>query len=135
MPIAFAAIIVAALWPLKRWLGRYMPSWLAYTLTLVADRDPRRLRWLCTCRFGQVIGAMSSQWAGWRRATRGSPPGRPTRRADRRNDQPPAHSGDVADAGERILCLRHLCRRYIGIVVMLGLPEVPRLLASTVRDV
>lgn len=29
MPIAFAAIIVAALWPLKRRLARHMPSWLA----------------------------------------------------------------------------------------------------------
>ena len=36
MPIAFAAIIVAALWPLKRRLARHMPSWLAYTLTLLS---------------------------------------------------------------------------------------------------
>ena len=36
MPIAFAAITVAALWPLKRWLAGAMPSWLAYTLTMLA---------------------------------------------------------------------------------------------------
>ena len=36
MPLLFAAVIVAALWPLKLWLDRWLPSWLSYVLTIVA---------------------------------------------------------------------------------------------------
>lgn len=34
MPILFAGVIVAALWPLKLWLDRRLPSWLSYVLTV-----------------------------------------------------------------------------------------------------
>ena len=36
MPLLCAAVIVAALWPLKLWLGRWLPSWLSCMLTVVA---------------------------------------------------------------------------------------------------
>lgn len=34
MPILFAGVIVAALWPLKLWLDKRLPSWLSYVLTV-----------------------------------------------------------------------------------------------------
>lgn len=36
MPLLCAAVIVAALWPLKLWLGRWLPSWLSCMLKVVA---------------------------------------------------------------------------------------------------
>jgi len=61
MPIAFAAIIVAALWPLKRWLGRFMPSWLAYTLTLLSlVAILVAFAAAVYLSIGQVIGVMAS---------------------------------------------------------------------------
>ena len=36
MPMAFALIVIAAVWPLKPWLDSRLPSWLSYLLTVVA---------------------------------------------------------------------------------------------------
>lgn len=64
MPILFTAVIVAALWPLKRWLDRCLPSWLSYVLTILA---------LVVILSGfaaavaasvcQVIGVIGNQWS------------------------------------------------------------------------
>lgn len=128
MPIAFAAIIVAALWPLKRWLARFMPSWIAYTLTLLSlVTILGAFAAAVYLSVGQVIGAMASEWAGIERGY--------------------AHlAGWAADRGvplsgtinrQRIMALVQMLASgvygfvtyvgFIGIVVMLGLPEVPRL--------
>ena len=128
MPIAFAAIIVAALWPLKRWLARFMPSWIAYTLTLLSlVAILGAFAAAVYLSVGQVIGAMASEWAGIERGY--------------------AHlAGWAADRGvplsgtidrQRIMALVQMLASgvygfvtyvgFIGIVVMLGLPEVPRL--------
>jgi predicted PurR-regulated permease PerM len=128
MPIAFAAIIVAALWPLKRWLGRYMPSWLAYTLTLLSlVAILVAFAAAVYLSIGQVIGAMSSEWAGLEKAY--------TRLAAWAADHGVPIAGTINR--QRIAALLQMLASgayafvtyvgFIGIVVMLGLPEVPRL--------
>ncbi|MBV1691434.1 AI-2E family transporter [Novosphingobium sp. G106] len=63
MPLLFAAVIVAALWPLKLWLDRRLPSWLSYVLTIAA------LVIILTIfaaavylSVGQLLGVLSAQW-------------------------------------------------------------------------
>ena len=34
MPLAFALVVIAAVWPLKPWLDSLVPSWLSYLLTV-----------------------------------------------------------------------------------------------------
>jgi predicted PurR-regulated permease PerM len=36
MPLAVALVVVAAVWPIKQWLERFLPSWLSYGGTIVA---------------------------------------------------------------------------------------------------
>src|SRR5215213_4522058 len=36
MPLAVALVAVAAVWPVKRWLDRFLPSWLSYGGTILA---------------------------------------------------------------------------------------------------
>jgi predicted PurR-regulated permease PerM len=36
MPLAVALVIVAAVWPIKQWLDRFVPPWLSYAGTVVA---------------------------------------------------------------------------------------------------
>lgn len=128
MPIAFAAIIVAALWSLKRRLAQYMPSWLAYTLTLLSlVAILGAFAAAVYLSIGQVIAALTANWsslekgfgqlAGW------------------------AAEHGVPIAGtinrQRIMALLQMLAggvygfvTYVGfidIIVMLGLPEVPRL--------
>lgn len=128
MPIAFAAIIVAALWPLKRWLGRYMPSWLAYTLTLLSlIAILAAFAAAVYLSIGQVIGAMSAQWAGLEKGY--------ARLAAWAADRGVPIAGTINR--QRIVAMLQMLASgayafvtyvgFIGIVVMLGLPEVPRL--------
>ncbi|KQM76047.1 hypothetical protein ASE70_09515 [Sphingomonas sp. Leaf22] len=128
MPIAFAAIIVAALWPLKRWLGRYMASWLAYTLTLLSlIAILAAFAAAVYLSIGQVIGAMSAQWAGLENAY--------ARIAAWAADHGVPIAGTINR--QRIVAMLQMLASgayafvtyvgFIGIVVMLGLPEVPRL--------
>lgn len=35
MPVAIAALAIAAAWPVKLWLGRWLPEWLSYLGTIV----------------------------------------------------------------------------------------------------
>jgi AI-2 transport protein TqsA len=36
MPLAITLVVVAAVWPIKQWLERYLPSWLSYGGTIAA---------------------------------------------------------------------------------------------------
>jgi AI-2 transport protein TqsA len=36
MPLAVALVVVAAVWPIKQWLERFLPFWLSYGGTIVA---------------------------------------------------------------------------------------------------
>jgi len=35
MPIAFAAVVIAAVWPFKRWLDQWIASWASYLISLL----------------------------------------------------------------------------------------------------
>ena len=63
MPALFAMVIVAAIWPLKHWFDRWLPSWLSYALALMA------LLALVVgfaaavyISFGQVLQVLSGRW-------------------------------------------------------------------------
>lgn len=135
MPLLFAGVIVAALWPLKAWLDRRLPSPLGYmlsVLTLVAVL----LGFAAAVYFaiGQVIAVLGGQWPQIERAYRSVADwaaswGLPLNRT---LDQRRAVSfmqmlvtsiyGFVTYVG------------FIGILVMLGLPELPRLRAKAKEE-
>ena len=128
MPIAFAAIIVAALWPLKRRLARHMPSWLAYTLTLLSLAAILGAFVAAVyLSIGQVITALTANWASLEQGY------------SRLAGWAAEHGVPIAGTinRQRIMALLQLLAGgvygfvtyvgFIGIIVMLGLPEVPRL--------
>ena len=128
MPIAFAAIIVAALWPLKRRLARHMPSWLAYTLTLLSlIAILGAFAAAVYLSIGQVLAALTTNWASLEQGY------------SRLAGWAAEHGVPIAGTinRQRIMALLQLLAggvygfvTYVGfidIIVMLGLPEVPRL--------
>ncbi|MEI5686074.1 AI-2E family transporter [Sphingomonas kyungheensis] len=128
MPIAFAAIIVAALWPLKRRLTRHMPSWLAYTLTLLSlIAILGAFAAAVYLSIGQVLAALTTNWASLEQGY------------SRLAGWAAEHGVPIAGTinRQRIMALLQLLAGgvygfvtyvgFIGIIVMLGLPEVPRL--------
>ncbi|EZP54608.1 AI-2E family transporter [Sphingomonas sp. RIT328] len=128
MPIAFAAIIVAALWPLKRRLARHMPSWLAYTLTLLSlIAILGAFAAAVYLSIGQVLAALTTNWASLEQGY------------SRLAGWAAEHGVPIAGTinRQRIMALLQLLAGgvygfvtyvgFIGIIVMLGLPEVPRL--------
>ena len=127
MPIAFAAITVAALWPLKRWLAGSMPSWLAYTLTMLAlVVILGAFAAAVYLSIGQVIAVMASQWPGLERSY--------GRLAVWAANHGVPLSGTV-DRQRIVAVIQMLASGvyafvtyvgFIALVVMLGLPEVPR---------
>ena len=128
MPLMFAAVIVAALWPLKLWFDRWLPSWLSYTLTVVALfavlAGFAGAVYLST---GQVLSTMLRQWPklkgvyegvqGWA-SRRGVPL---NGAADQRRVM--AFAGSLASGVYGAATYTG----FIGLLVVLGLPEVPRL--------
>ena len=127
MPIAFAAITVAALWPLKRWLAGVMPSWLAYTLTILAlVAILGAFAAAVYLSIGQVISVMATEWPGLERgyakmASWASEHGVPLSGSfDRRR---------IIEMIQMLASGVYAFVTYVGfiaLVVMLGLPEVPR---------
>ncbi|WP_449469199.1 hypothetical protein [Sphingobium chungangianum] len=63
MPILFAAIIVAALWPLKLWLDKRLPSWLSWltvaTLVIILTAFVAAVY----LSLGQLMSVLSAQWS------------------------------------------------------------------------
>lgn len=128
MPIAFAAIIVAALWPVKRRLARHMPSWLAYTLTLLSlVAILGAFAAAVYLSIGQVIAALTANWdtleKGYARLAQWAA----------KHGVPIAGTIDR----QRIMAMLQMLAGgvygfvtyvgFIGIIVTLGLPEIPRL--------
>lgn len=127
MPVLFAGVIVAALWPLKLWLDRGLPGWLSYMLTIVVL--VALLIGFATAVYlslGQVIGAISVQWPAIQnayasladRATRWGVP------LDGRADQ-----GRIIGVVGMVASGMYSFATYtgfIGLLVVLGLPEVAR---------
>ena len=134
MPILFAGVIVAALWPFKLWLDRWLPSWLSYLLTILALATVLvAFAAAVYLSLGQVVSVIGAQWAPIQTlydtlAERASRWGIPLDAA--------------ADQGRIVGFLRMLASSvysfatytgFIGLLVILGLPEVPRLRAK-MRD-
>jgi len=128
MPMLFAGVIVAALWPLKQWLDGWLPSWLSYLVTLLA-LIALLAGFAAAVYFslGQMIGVLNGQWAAIERAY-GAAAGQATQWGI------PMNTG--ADRGRVVAFLGMLASSlysfvtyagFIGLLVILGLPEVPRL--------
>ncbi len=128
MPLAFAGLIVAALWPLKRWLDRWLPSWLSYTFAILA-LVAVLVGFAAAVYFslGQVIAILGDRWPTIQHsyeqlartaAERGIPLGKSV-------DQ---HR--IVGLMETLAAHVYQFATYtgfIGLLVILGLPEVPRL--------
>ena len=129
IPILFAGVIVAALWPLKLWLDRRLPSWLSYTLT-VATLVVILTAFAASVylSLGQVLGVLGGQWP------------RITALYDAATHQA-SEWGLAADAGfidqRRIIGFAEMLASsayrlvtytgFIGLLVILGMPEVGRM--------
>jgi AI-2 transport protein TqsA len=128
MPMTFAAIIIAALWPMSRWLGRFMPSPAAYLLKILALIGVLGAFVAAVyLSVGQVTGVMGTQWRGIEQSYANI-----ARFAG-------AHGVPLTgaiDRGRTVSMVQTLAGGvysfityvgFIGLLVMLGLPEVPRL--------
>lgn len=127
MPILFAAVIVAALWPLKSWLDRWFPSWISYALTvLTLVVVLAGFAAAVALSVGQVIGVMSTQWPNFLQIY------------DQAREGLAAWGVSVNPAADRrrIVAFAGMLASgvygtvtyvgFIGLFVVLGLPEVPR---------
>ena len=126
MPLAVAMIIIAAVWPVKAWLDARLTPWLSYIVT-VACMILVLLVFGSAVYFSgaEVVSALSAKWpkleqaygemVAWARA-RGIP-----------LDQSGARRTVTlvqAIVSEAYTFLVYL--GFIGVLVILGLPEVPR---------
>lgn len=131
MPMLFAAMIVAALWPLKKCLDRRLPNWLSYALTIAT------LVFVLTAfvgavylSIGQVVAVLGQKWdkiteiynAASSQAERWGIP-----------------FGNLVDQGRVLAFVRMLASSlysfisyagFIGVLVIFGLPEMTRLRAK-----
>jgi predicted PurR-regulated permease PerM len=129
MPILFACVIVAALWPLKLWLDRWLPSWSSYVLTMAAlVAILGAFAAAVYLSMGQVLGVLGAQWPEI------------TELYDAAARQA-SEWGLAADAGlidqRRIIGFAETLASsvygfatytgFIALLVMLGMPEVARL--------
>ena len=129
MPILFAAVIVAALWPVKLWLNRFLPGWLSYVLTVVALVAILTLFVAAVyLSLGQLMSVLAAHWPKLMDLYEAV--------ADRARSW-----GVTLDAGlldqQRILAFAQMLAAsiysfityvgFIGLFVILGLPEVARM--------
>jgi len=128
MPVLFAGVIVAALWPLRCWLDRWLPSWLSYILTVLALAAVLAgFAAAVYLSLGQLVGVISEQWPRIERTYASA--------ADQAKQWGIPLNG-AADRGRIVGVIRMLASSvysfatyagFIGLLVILGLPEVPRL--------
>ena len=128
MPLAFAALIVGAVWPLKRWFDHWLPSWLSYTLAILALLIVL-VGFSAAVYFslGQTIAVLSGQWDAIQSSYqdvvhRAAGLGVPMKQ--------------TLDGHRAVAMLEMLAASvyqvatytgFIALLVILGLPEVPRL--------
>lgn len=63
MPLAFAGLIIAAIWPLKQWFDRWLPSLLSYALAILAlVLVLAGFAAAVYFSLGQMIAVLSKQW-------------------------------------------------------------------------
>lgn len=128
MPIIVAVGTIGAVWPVRQWLGRHMPGWLAYTLTIL-------LVVLVVLSFaaaiyfstGQIIGVLSSQWgqltAAWADVSRWA--AKYGIKLSGVTDQSRAVGLVQMVASSVYSLVTYL--GFILVLIMLGLPEGPRI--------
>lgn len=126
MPLAFALVVVAAVWPLKPALDRVLPSWASYTATVLA------LLLLLAGFAGaiyfavaQVVRAFAEDWPSFARLY-----GEAVAWADRRGVPigEGRNFGRVVGFVRQLVSYAYSALVYVGFVavlVILGLPEVP----------
>ncbi len=128
MPVAVAALIIAAVWPLKCWFDRWLPSWLSYGLAILALLSVL-IGFFAAVYFslGQMIAVLSGQWAVLQESY-----GRLVDWAAGWG----VRLNRTADGRRAVAVLETLASSvyqfatytgFIAILVILGLPEVPRL--------
>lgn len=129
MPILFAAIIVAALWPLKLWLDKRLPSWLSYTLT-VATLVIILTVFVASVylSLGQLMSVLGAQWPKLLSLYDAA--------ADKARDWGVTLDARLLDQ-QRIVAFAQMLASsiysfvtyvgFIGLFVILGLPEVARM--------
>jgi AI-2 transport protein TqsA len=128
MPILFAGVIVAALWPLKLWLQRFLPSWLSCGLTVLAlIAVLGGFAAAVYLSLGQVVGVLAEKWPAIEKAY--------TSAAERMSAWGIQFNAGVARS-RLVATIEMLASSvygfatylgFIGLLVILGLPEVPRL--------
>jgi predicted PurR-regulated permease PerM len=128
MPLAVAAMIVAAVWPVKPWLDRRLPSTLSYAGTIVV------LLAILLVFLGavylsaaQIVEVFTGKWDQFERMLSGL-----TARAERWGIPIGGQAGyaRLVGFGQQILANAYTVLGYVGLIsllVMLGLPEVPAL--------
>lgn len=129
MPILFATIIVAALWPLKLWLAKRLPSWLSYVLT-VATLVIILTAFVAAVylSLGQLMSVLSAQWPKLLSLYDAA--------ADKARDWGVTLDARLLDQ-QRIVAFAQMLASsiysfvtyvgFIGLFVILGLPEVARM--------
>lgn len=128
MPVVFAAIIVAAVWPLKRLLDRWLPSPVSYTLTMLALLAVLAgFAAAVYLSIGQVLALLSGRWpaivtAYERLAHAAARLGAPM--SDTLDQQRVTYVATTI--AQRVYSFTTYLG-FIALLVMLGLPEVPRI--------
>ncbi|GLI98990.1 AI-2E family transporter [Sphingobium sp. BS19] len=127
MPILFAGVIVAALWPLKLYLQQWLPTWLSSflaILTMITVMGGFAVAVYLS--LGQIVGVVADHWPMIERTYASALRlagrlGFPLSVGIDRNRILAA----VGMLGSSIYAFTTYVG-FIGILVMLGLPEVPR---------
>lgn len=134
MPLAFAAVIIAAAWPIKPWLSRILPPWASYACTLliligvlaafgaaIYFASAQAVQSLASnaARFDRVYG----EFVGW--AARYGVP------LDQVGDR------RIVAAAQTLLANAYTVMVYLGFIIVLvafGLPEVAALRAKLRKE-
>ncbi len=134
MPMLFAAIIVAAIWPLKVMFDRWLPSWLSYTLTILALLFViLAFAAAVILSISQVLSVLDSQWpalvAGYNRLA--ADVAQWGLRLNGAMDQRRIASMATVLAASVYAFVTYL--GFIALLIILGISEVPRV-GKRLRD-
>ena len=128
MPLLFAAVIVAALWPLRRWLDLWLPSWLSYVIAILAlVAVLAGFAGSVYLSFGQVVAVIGARWDAIDKlyASVADQAGRWGIPLNAAADQSRLLGFLQMIAASTYSVVTYI--GFIGLLVILGLPEVPRL--------
>lgn len=135
MPLLFAGVIVAALWPLKLWLDHSLPSWLSYVLTMFALVALLvGFAAAVTLSIGQIVGVIGARWpdveSSYNSVARWAAQWGVT--MDGAADKGRIYGVATMLASSVYSLVTYI--GFIGLLVLLGLPEVPRQQAKMRTD-